>query len=98
MLLLFTFSITSKRFLHDLVADHKDTIACHDNLTAHHIHSAGFYCTCDDLVAESVYMSGDNTIELSVPAMFIEKQPAFVGNYHYVAALFSELRGPPAVI
>jgi len=98
MLLLFAFSITSKRFLHDLVADHKDTIACQDNLSAHHIHAAGFYCSCDDLVAESVYMSGGNAIELTVPAVFIEKTPAFSGNYHYISSFFSDLRGPPAAI
>lgn len=98
MLILFAFSITPKQFLHDLVADHQDTIACRDDLAAHHIHSAGFYCSCDNLVAESVFIGTGNFIELSAPLVFIEKQPAFVADYHYTAAFFSELRGPPAAI
>jgi len=38
------------------------------------------------------------TIELTVPAVFIEKTPAFSGNYHYISSFFSDLRGPPAAI
>lgn len=96
MLILFAFSITPKQFLHDLVADHKDTIACRDDLAAHHIHAAGFYCGCDNLVAESEFIGTHDVFEFSAPRVFIERQPAFTGNYHYTAAFFSALRGPPS--
>lgn len=55
MLLLFAFSITPKRWLHDVFASHKDRMAYslnqeHPSVTAEHIN-----CHCDNIVADSPF-------------------------------------------
>ncbi|MFT3701283.1 MAG: hypothetical protein QM802_02885 [Agriterribacter sp.] len=98
MLILFAFSIVPKQFLHDIIADHTDTIACKDDLTTRHIHSAGFYCACDNLVAESAFTNDLPSIELSTPAILTEYTPVFARDYYFIADLFIDLRGPPPVV
>ena len=99
LLVLFAFSITPKKVLHDLVANHRDTHskASQDNTTTK-IVKAGFNCNTEDLVVESPYIENSCTIELPEPSslsLIFSERPV---NFYYFHQLFAELRGPPASI
>jgi hypothetical protein len=99
LLVLFAFSITPKKVLHDLVANHIDTHskACPDNSTTK-IVKAGFNCNTEDLVVESPFIENSCSIELPEPptlSLIFSERPE---NFYYFHQLFAELRGPPATI
>jgi len=94
LLCIFTFSITPKKWLHDIVANHKDSYA--NSIDGKTIRTtAGFHCNCDNLVVQSPFISYDGPAEMNAPAFFVLHQTATISNlissYHF----FSELRGPP---
>jgi hypothetical protein len=95
LLMIFSFSITPKKFLHDAIATHKDKIiiAATDN-TLQISHTA-FACKADNLVAESPFTEQDNSFDFSALSIFSEEQS--IAPYHFYSAdyFFFELRGPP---
>ena len=97
MLLLFTFSITPKQILHDVFANHKDTV---NNLSGFSkvplIVNAGINCPCDNLVAESPFTGEAPAFNLSAPFSFAEQPVLFANSFHSTNQFFFELRGPPA--
>jgi hypothetical protein len=99
LLVLFAFSITPKKVLHDLVANHRDTHskAWSDNSTTK-IVKAGFNCNTEDLVVESPFIENSCSTELPEPptlSLIFSERPE---NCYYFHQLFAELRGPPATI
>ena len=99
MLMVFAFSITSQKTIHDLVAKHSDKVKCdvHKNLPIEQVENASIHCSHDNLVATSPFLDFNFSIELSQPVLNI------VTNTHLVCFYFSnnyyylDSRGPPAV-
>lgn len=55
VLMLFVFSITPKKYLHDLVANHTDFYSTYaGSETA--VHKAGINCDCEDLVVSTPFV------------------------------------------
>ena len=96
LLLVFTFSITPKRFLHDAFARHKDKTAPVFSGNEPQVSYAGFICKCDNLVAESPFT--DEIVYFD----FASIQPSSVQKdttlFHFYSSdfFFFKLRGPPA--
>jgi hypothetical protein len=96
ILLLFVFAlgITPKKTLHDWFAKHKDTTSLVSNSSSTQITKAGFNCNCEDLVAESNFITSGSFIVINIPPVnsFISfYTPSFVSR-----SLFqNNLRGPP---
>lgn len=97
MLLIFTFSITPKRYLHDLVADHTDYYSGFNPGGEPAVNQAGFDCDCDELVVSTPY------IEIVGKQSSLE-QIAFCSFILSSYSLFitpsrttNDLRGPPAL-
>lgn len=99
LLVLFAFSITPKKVLHDLAANHKDTHEkrCADNPIAK-ITKSGYTCNTEDLVVESPFIQNDLSVEvpgIASQRVIFSEHP---GNFYYTNPLFSTLRGPPASV
>jgi len=94
-LLLFSFCVTPKRFLHDLLANHQDT-----ERTTHppvqEIFASGFHCHIDDLVVMAPFLPGIQPEEASLRSVtrheFAEPLSAFV----FIFLPHTGVRGPPA--
>jgi hypothetical protein len=56
-LLLFSFCVTPKRFLHDVLANHKDAKPFSSD-PIQQISQSGFRCQTDDLVVEAPFLPG----------------------------------------
>jgi len=71
MLLVFAFSITSQKTIHDLVAKHSDKIKCdvHKNLPIEQVENASIHCSHDNLVATSPFLDFNFSIELAQPVL-----------------------------
>ncbi|MFI5124924.1 MAG: hypothetical protein ACHQDF_06335 [Chitinophagales bacterium] len=94
-LLLFSFCVTPKRFLHDLLANHKDAERT-ANQPVQRFLASGFHCHCDDLVVVAPFLADIQPVE--VPAVtstrftYAEPLSAFVFRY----LPHTGVRGPPA--
>jgi hypothetical protein len=94
LLLVFAFSITPKKALHDLIANHKDK-SFSSSSGALEFNKAGYQCKCDNTVAESPFIHQNSAVEI---ASFI-----FYNGYNHIIPdgpysfnqFFFELRGPP---
>ena len=95
-LLLFSFCVTPKRFLHDLLANHKDAQYC-DSLPPQQISTSGFHCNLDDLVVVAPFLPGiqsnDQVILSSAPLSFSDPLLSVV----YLYLSHHDGRGPPPV-
>jgi hypothetical protein len=94
-LLLFVFCVTPKRFLHDLLANHRDTSMIH-GLPQQQVTTPGFHCNVDDLVVVAPFLPG---IPITVPPKLN------TGSAHFTDPVISIIladclqfdnRGPPA--
>jgi hypothetical protein len=94
LLCIFTFSITPKQWLHDIVTRHKDSYA--NSIDGKIIlTTAGFHCNCESLVVQSPFIHYDSPAEINAPAFFVLHQTPAVINLISAHHFFSELRGPP---
>ncbi len=93
-LLLFSFCVTPKRFLHDLLANHKDA-QYSDSLPLQQISTSGFHCNLDDLVVVAPFLpeiqSNDQVILSFAPLSFSEPMLSVV----YLYLSHNDGRGPP---
>ena len=97
MLLLFAFSITPKRLLHGLLANHKDTpLKCSTNANEQ-VNVAGFNCGCDDLVVESPFLENPVVTEMTVPLIFFQHDNPGIKSFVSFNKFYFELRGPPSL-
>lgn len=97
MVILFSFSITPKHFLHDLLADHTDTVCDTSHGIGHHIEKAGFKCDTHSFVSTSDWDFSIPIFDLSKPVP--KSAPFCLTTVFYLpsTASFIELRGPPAL-
>jgi len=97
MLLLFTFSITPKRYLHDLFAGHTHIVTNSSTAEQAHVIKSGFNCDCNTLVATSSFIDEKDNIGVVWPTMYLAFLVSFSNPVYSASYSFTELRGPPAV-
>jgi hypothetical protein len=95
LLFLFTFSITPKKWLHDIFADHKDF---YSNTAGDHLQfiKSGFRCDCENLVVNTPFIHVDGPKELVITKFFPAYHGTTINNYHAGYHFLFHLRGPPA--
>jgi hypothetical protein len=98
MLLVFAFSITSQKTIHDLVAKHSDKVKCdvHNNLPIEQVENASIHCSHDNLVATSPFLEFSFNIELAHPVASIATNTHLLSFYFYNNNYSLDSRGPPA--
>lgn len=97
LLLVFIFSITPKKFLHDAIANHKDktiVVAAGDSPQYSH---AAFVCKCDNQVAESPFTDAAGGFSFTALRFFASYQPIETCRSYTNFFLFFQRRGPPAL-
>lgn len=94
MLVLFAFSITPKKFLHDLVANHHD-IKYSAGQTNAQLSKTGFNCQTDNLVVESPFENTLSAPEIFVPSVYIHLNESLTKTFFSFNNIISALRGPP---
>ena len=100
MLLVFTFSITSQKTIHDLVAKHSDKLRCdvHKNLPIEQVENSSIHCSHDNLVATSPFVEFNFNIELEQSISNIATNTQLLNFYFYNNNYSLDSRGPPAII
>jgi hypothetical protein len=96
LLLIFVFilGITPKKTLHTWFANHTDTTSSTPVKKAQQLSKTGFNCKCDDLVAESHFISPVSLIVINSPiihSFFSFDIISFVS----IPLFHNNLRGPP---
>lgn len=94
LLVLFAFSITPKKVLHDVLAHHCD-IKLNAGQTNAQISKTGFNCQTDNLVVESAFENAFSASEMRVPANFIQLNESLTDTFFSFSTIFPALRGPP---
>jgi hypothetical protein len=94
-LLLFSFCVTPKRFLHDMLANHKDAQPF-ASVPLQQISQSGFRCQTDDLVVEAPFLPGiQANLPLAVDAIQLGfSEPIQTVFFEYLSD--ADGRGPPA--
>jgi hypothetical protein len=95
LLLLFSFCVTPKRVLHDLLANHRDAQTS-GQLSAQQIAASGFHCHIDDLVVMAPFLPGIQSTVIG-----LNSSTPWYFNQTSVSVSFGSLsipdgRGPPA--
>jgi hypothetical protein len=94
-LLLFSFCVTPKRFLHDMLANHKDAQSS-ASLPIQQVAESGFHCQIDNLVVVAPFLPGIQTID---PVIESSISLSFSEPLHSIVFLYPSTvdgRGPPA--
>lgn len=97
LLMVFAFSITPKRFLHNVFAKHIDSRPKKNNDKPYQLNKSGYNCDTDNLVAESTFLSGQYVFQLPLVfsfSFYVSKNISFTST----SGFFSFLRGPPVSI
>jgi len=97
MLLLFSFSITPKNYLHDWAASHVDVPAYHPgNEIA--FSQAGFSCDCQDLVVSAPFIEA--SFNSNVETLFAHTDLPVSSYYFSFSNTYrtKDSRGPPAIV
>jgi hypothetical protein len=98
VLVIFAFSITPKKLLHDLVANHRDKNVAASFSNIIKISTDGFLCKCDNLVAESPFTETAQAIEVLKAPSFAIQESTVPSRFYIATHFFFSLRGPPAVV
>jgi hypothetical protein len=96
LLLLFAFSVTPKKTLHDLFAHHKDLPATSSHTKSPLLIQAGFRCQCDNLVVESPFLTQFQPADVFLPLSYRKLYKAPTEKYPSAFHFYTGLRGPPA--
>jgi hypothetical protein len=96
LLVLFTFSITPKRFIHDVLAQHTDSkVICNNDISEKHFHESGIKCECDQLVVESPFLQTIVAFHSNITHCYFITSQLFVQHYFSIHHTLVSLRGPP---
>ncbi len=100
MLVVFAFSITPQKSIHDLVAKHIDPTSCsvHKDLPIEQIEKTELHCTFDFQVATTPFVDYDFSILIPTPIIAKARNAYFVAKAITQLSIVSDSRGPPAVI
>jgi hypothetical protein len=98
LLLIFLISITPKKYWHDVLAQHNDSISWNKYADDHEVSKTGFNCDWNMQVATSPFTEQD---EVKLPALPLvhERYYFFSNTSFYSSTIFHRaLRGPPAIV
>ena len=99
LLVIFAFSITPQKNIHDFLAAHVDTTSnkAYKISTIEHLEPAGFHCSYDQLVATSPFVPYTFDIALSTLEIEVVKNniPISFSEITYISHFDS--RGPPSI-
>ena len=100
MLVVFAFSITPQKSIHDLVARHIDPTKCevHKDLPIEQIEKTELHCPFDFQVATTPFVDYDFSIQVQTPFIAAAKNESFVLATLSQLSIVSDSRGPPAFI
>ena len=100
MLVVFAFSITPQKSIHDVVAKHIDPNSCsvHKDLPIEQIEKTELHCTFDFQVATNPFVDYDFSIQVPTPFIAKAKNQSFVVATLSQLSIVSDSRGPPAFI
>lgn len=100
MLVVFAFSITPQKSIHDLVAKHVDPTNCsvHQDLPIEQIEKAELHCTFDFQVATAPFVDYDFSIIIPSPFIAKARNAALYVNLLSQVVIVSDSRGPPTFI
>ncbi len=99
MLVVFAFSITPQKSIHDLVAKHIDPNSCsvHKDLPIEQIEKAELHCTFDFQVATTPFVTYDFSVILQPSFVAQSRNANFVASPISQLAIISDSRGPPSI-
>lgn len=99
MLLVFAFSITPQKNIHDFVAKHVDPTSCkvHINLPMDQVENASVHCSFDQLVATSPFVHYNFEIPLTLPETVIVKNDVGISFILSTTLSHFDSRGPPII-
>ena len=99
MLVVFAFSITPQKNIHDFVAKHVDPTACsvHVNLPIERVEHATVHCSYDQLVATSPFIQYSFALFLNPPATLSVINEATVSFIDSSTISQFDSRGPPII-
>jgi hypothetical protein len=100
MLVVFAFSITPQKSIHDVVAKHIDPNSCsvHKDLPIEQIEKTELHCTFDFQVATTPFVDYDFSIEIATPIVAKARTAQFEDKTISQHAIISDSRGPPSFI
>lgn len=94
LLFVFTLGITPKKTLHDWFANHKDSTSPAPLNKTQQLTKAGFNCNCENLVAESHFVTFSSLIVVNFPVLYSFVSfsiPPLIS----LSLFHNKLRGPP---
>jgi len=99
MLVVFAFSITPQKSIHDLVAKHADPAKCsvHNDAPIAQVENSSTHCSYDNLVVASPFIDFFTAIQIGPIAPIKPVNTAFTHFIINAAPSFLESRGPPAI-
>jgi len=97
MLVVFAFSITPQKSIHDVVAKHIDPNSCsvQKDLPIEQIEKTELHCTFDFQVATTPFVDYDFSIEIATPIVAKARNAQFEDKTISQHAIISDSRGPP---
>jgi hypothetical protein len=100
MLLVFAFSITPQKSIHDLVAKHSDPAKCnvHKDAPIAQVEKSSIHCSYDNLVVASPFLDFSCTHEVVAPPVRVIKNTSLIALTYLLVPFPFESRGPPVVI
>jgi len=100
MLVVFAFSITPQKSIHDLVAKHIDPNSCsvHKDLPIEQIEKTELHCTFDFQVATTPFVDYYFSIEIATPIVAKALNTIYVAVTIDQYAIVADSRGPPSFI
>lgn len=96
LLVLFAFSITPKKTLHDWIVCHTDGVSITKSAEAQ-VAKAGFNCSYQNLVAESPFIADSQPLDVALHQEYAITSAAIFSRIHAIDLFFRSLRGPPVI-
>lgn len=100
MLVVFAFSITPQKTIHDLVAKHSDPTKCnvHKDVPVDQVEKTSIHCSYDNLVVASPFVDYQFSIQIEQPEKSIIKN-TLLSSFEISDLPHSfESRGPPVIV
>ena len=97
MLVVFAFSITPQKTIHDFVAPHKDPTKCEVHIKApiEQVENTQLHCTFDFQVATTPFVNYNFTIDIPSQIVARAQNDTYQETQIYSSFITKESRGPP---
>lgn len=99
MLVVFAFSITPQKNIHDAVAKHIDPTTCkvHINLPIDQVENLSIHCSFDQLVATTPFLDYNFSVQLITPTIVAVKNAVAIIYLASSLTIPFDSRGPPII-